>query len=69
MERIAAGIVVGLMLIIVADIEPLSPIAVAFAYLILLSVLMTAGPTAFKRISSLVGAPPSPGEGNERRGR
>lgn len=57
MERIAAFVIVGLSLIVLADIEQLSTLSVAFAYLILLSVLMLAGPTAFGRLSSLVGAP------------
>lgn len=57
MERIAAFVIVGLTLIVLADIEQLSSIAVAFAYLILLSVLMLAGPAAFARLSALVTAP------------
>jgi hypothetical protein len=58
MERIIAGGVVFLALIIVADYDATAPIAVAFAYLILLSAAMTVGPVAFGRVSAMVGASP-----------
>lgn len=61
MERIFAGGVVFFGLVIAADIESISTVAVAFAYLILLSSLMAVGPIAFGRISSLVGAAPTGG--------
>lgn len=54
--RIIGGTVVFLTLIIVADIEPLSQLAVAFAYLILFSAIWGVGPVAFARISSMVGS-------------
>jgi len=57
MERIAAGAIVFLSLTILADIPATSRLAVAFAYVILLSAALTVGPTAFGRISELVGAP------------
>lgn len=55
MERVIAGGVLFFSLILVADIDPLAEIAVAFAYLILLSATMTVGPVAFARISKMVG--------------
>jgi hypothetical protein len=60
MQRIFAGGIVFLTLIIVADNPSTATIAVAFAYLILLSAAMTVGPVAFARISSLVGATAPP---------
>lgn len=60
MQRIFAGGVVFLALIIVADNPSTSAIAVAFAYLILLASLMTVGPVAFGRISSLVSGSTQP---------
>lgn len=59
MQRIFAGGVVFLTLIIVADNPSTASIAVAFAYLILLASLMTVGPVAFARVSSLVTSKPS----------
>ena len=59
MERVAAGIVVFLTLVILADNETTAPIAVSFAYIILLASAMSVGPVAFGRISSLVGAQPA----------
>lgn len=56
MQRIFAGGVVFLVLIVLADNESTESIAVAFAYLILLSALMTVGPVAFGRVSALVNA-------------
>lgn len=67
MERIAAFVIVGLSLIVLADIDSMSTIAVAFAYLILLSVLMLAGPVAFGRLSALVGAPGATGGGADKK--
>lgn len=55
-QRIFAGAVVFFVLVIAADIEQTSTLAVAFAYVILLSVFWTAGPVAFRRISNAVGA-------------
>jgi hypothetical protein len=63
MERYAAGAIVFFSLIVIADIPSLSLIAVAFAYLILLSAAMTVGPVAFGRLSTLVGAAPVAGGG------
>lgn len=54
-QRLFAGGVVFFALVIAADIEQLSPLAVAFAYVILLSVIWSAGPVAFRRISNAVG--------------
>lgn len=53
-RQIAAGAFVALVLLTAADFEPTSSIAVAFAYLILLAALMTIGPVAFDRITTLV---------------
>lgn len=53
--RIVAGGIVFFTLVLFADIPATSQIAVAFAYLILLSAALTVGPVAFARISSLVG--------------
>lgn len=54
MERIIAGGVVFLSLIILADNPSTEALGVAFAYVILLSTAMAVGPVAFGRISSLV---------------
>lgn len=54
-KRVAAFTIVTLFLIIAADYESTATLAVAFAYLILLSALFAAGPTAFARITKAVG--------------
>lgn len=64
MQRIAAGVVVFLSLTILADLPATSELAVAFAYLILLSAALTVGPVAFARVSSLVGGAPASGSGS-----
>lgn len=58
MQRLVAGGVVFFALVILADFDTTASIAVAFAYLILLSSLLTVGPVAMERISTLVGSPP-----------
>lgn len=55
MQRVIAGGIVFFVLVMLADIPATSEVAVAFAYLILLSAALTVGPVAFGRISSLVG--------------
>lgn len=55
-QRLIAGGVVFFSLVLLADIEPLATLAVAFALLILIATAMTVGPVAFGRISELVGA-------------
>lgn len=52
-QRLAAFSFVAFVLFVAADIPATSEIAVAFAYLILLSAAMTVGPAAFGRISAL----------------
>lgn len=42
-------------LIVASDFDATAPLAVAFAYLILLAVLMTAGPIAMQRLAALMG--------------
>lgn len=59
MERLAAFVIVGLALVVAADIEQTSTIAIAFAYLILLVIAMYSGPTAFGRLSLLVTGKPT----------
>lgn len=54
MNRVIAGGVVFFTLIVASDIDATSELAVAFAYLILLSAAMTVGPVAFARVSDLV---------------
>lgn len=56
-QRVAAFIVVGAMLIILADFETTGTLAVAFAYLFLLSTLYLVGPVALGRLQELIGAP------------
>lgn len=53
MRRVAAFAFVGFVLFVGADIPQTAELAVAFAYLILLSAAMTVGPAAFGRISAL----------------
>ena len=56
MQRIAAFVFVSFVLFTAADIPQTSELAVAFAYLILLSAAMTVGPSAFARITAFTGA-------------
>ena len=53
-QRVVGFAVVALVLFMAADFPTTSELAVAFAYLIMLSALIAAGPAAFGRISSLV---------------
>lgn len=52
-ERIAAWGVVIFTLIVLAEFNSTAELSVAFAYLILLSVLLTVGPVAFDNISKM----------------
>lgn len=54
MQRIIAGGVVFFALVTLADTDTFATVAVAFAYLILLSAALAVGPVAFGRISNLV---------------
>lgn len=54
-QRIIAGGIVFFTLVLFADIPATSQLAVAFAYLILLSAALTVGPVAFSRVSNVVG--------------
>ncbi len=54
-QRVAAFVVVTLSLLVAADLPQTAELAVAFAYLIMVGVLVAAGPTAFARISTLTG--------------
>ena len=56
MERIAGFTIVFVVLITIADIPAMAPLAVAFAWVIFLSALMLVGPIAAERLSSLLGA-------------
>jgi hypothetical protein len=57
-------------LITASDFEPTSELAVAFAYLILLSAVLTVGPVVADRINSLIaGSVGSGGEGGGGGGR
>jgi hypothetical protein len=60
MQRVAAFAFVAFVLFTAADIPATSELAVAFAYLILLSAAFAVGPDAFARISSLVGGAAAP---------
>jgi hypothetical protein len=55
-QRIAAWGVVVFTLIVLAEFDVTAELAVAFAYLILLSVLLTVGPVAFDNLSKMVKA-------------
>lgn len=59
MERIAGGAFVFFVLIVAADFNATASIAVAFAYLILISSALVVGPAAFANLSSLFGAAPA----------
>lgn len=54
MNRIVAFAFVGFVLVTASDFPETASLAVAFAYLILLSALMTVGPVAFGRITDLI---------------
>lgn len=54
MTRIIAAGIVFFVLVVASDLDETSELAVAFAYVILLSAALTAGPVAFARISDLV---------------
>lgn len=62
-ERIAAWGVVIFALIVLAEFNATAELSVAFAYLILLSVLLTVGPVAFDNISKMFTAQPSGSSG------
>lgn len=51
-QRVGAFIIVTLFLIIAADIEATQTLAVAFAYLILLSALFAKGTLVFQRLTA-----------------
>lgn len=55
MQRIAAFAFVAFVLFTAADIPQTAELAVAFAYLILLSAAMTVGPVGLARLSALFG--------------
>lgn len=57
-QRVAAFVIFGVMLVVLADYPTTAPIAVGFAYLFLLSVLVLVGPIAFGRLQALIGATP-----------
>jgi hypothetical protein len=55
-QRIAGGIVVAMFLVIASDFDATAQLAVAFAYLILISSLLVVGPAAFENLSRMVGS-------------
>lgn len=57
-QRVAAFVIAGSMLVILADFETTAPIAVGFAYLFLLATLFLVGPVAFARLQSMIGVTP-----------
>jgi hypothetical protein len=69
-QRIAGGIFVGFVLVVASDFTPTAQLAVAFAYLILISSALVVGPAAFDNVSRMVGARPrslpQPGPGHGR---
>jgi hypothetical protein len=54
-QRFMAWGVVAFSLIVLAEVPSTSQLAVAFAYLILVSVLLTVGPSAFANIQAMFG--------------
>jgi len=54
-QRLAAWGVLAFTLIVLAEFPTTSELAVAFGYLILVSVLLTAGPAAFANLSRMTG--------------
>ena len=54
MQRVVAFVFVGFILVTMADFPETAPLAVGFAYLILLSAAMTVGPVALSRINELI---------------
>lgn len=52
-QRLAAAAFVAFALLVVADNDATAELAVAFAYLILLSAALTTGPTALARLTQL----------------
>lgn len=57
-QRVAAFVIVGASLVILADFPTTAPIAVGFAYLFLLSTLILVGPIAAQRLQSMIGVKP-----------
>lgn len=55
-QRVAAFVIVGVSLVILADFETTASLAVAFAYLFLLSTLFLVGPVAAARLQQAIGA-------------
>lgn len=55
-QRVAAFATVAVMLVILADFDTTASLAVAFAYLFLLSTLILVGPVAFARLQEMIGA-------------
>lgn len=52
-RRVGAFVIVTMFLVIASDYESTGQLAVAFAYLILLSALFSAGPKAFDRLTAV----------------
>lgn len=59
-QRVAAFVVFGTFLVIMADFPSTAPLSVAFAYLFLIATFFLVGPVAFERIQRQFGVlPPS----------
>lgn len=54
-QRFMAWSVVAFSLIVLAEVPSTAQLSVAFAYLILISVLLTVGPAAFANIQAMFG--------------
>lgn len=57
-QRVTAFVIVGVMLVILADFPATASLAVAFAYLFFLATLFLVGPVAFARLQSAIGVNP-----------
>lgn len=55
-QRVTAFVIVGVMLVVAADYDTTAPLAVGFAYLILLTAVYFVGPIAFGRLQDMTGA-------------
>lgn len=58
-RMVLGWLIVGGMLIVLADIPATSDLAVSFAYLMLIAALLAAGPAAFDNLTRLVNKPTS----------
>lgn len=67
MQQVVAFGVVAFVLVTASDFDTTAPVAVAFAYVILLTTAIAVGPVAFDRISSIVGGASVGGGGGKKK--